>query len=95
MREEKDRLFNEEVLPLVMVAAFAVLYAIYEWVRWIFNFGPSPIIFTIAAGGVVAWAGYRLRSFETRIRNLKQGLEGELHSAQFMQRELCSSGTVL
>jgi hypothetical protein len=92
LREEVDRLILDEAAPTFIVAVFACLYAGYEWIRWFARIDPHPIGCTIVAGAVVVWAATKIRSVREALGRVRKGIDGELHSAQFMQNELTPLG---
>lgn len=69
-----------------MAALFAVSIAIIEWVKWFTKSPPNPILLTIIAMLVAAFAAYRLSSIRPLIWNLKQGRDGEKAVGQFLER---------
>lgn len=73
-------------MPWMTAAMFAVVMAGIEWVKWFTKSPPNPILLTIFAILVAAFAAYRLASIRPQIRNLRQGRDGEKAVGQFLER---------
>jgi hypothetical protein len=67
-------------------AAFSVVLAAIEWVRWFTKAAPNPILYSLIAVCAVAVAGYKIRGAFTNVRNLKLGRDGERAVGQFLER---------
>jgi hypothetical protein len=67
-------------------AAFSVVLAAIEWVRWFTKAAPNPILYSLIAMCAVAVAGYKIRGAFTNVRNLKLGRDGEKAVGQFLER---------
>lgn len=67
-------------------AAFSVVLAAIEWVRWSTKSGPNPILFSLIALSAVALAAYKIRVAFKRVSNLKLGRDGERAVGQFLER---------
>lgn len=75
--EELNRFLDEEIMPWVILGMFAVIYAAFEWVRWLADFHPHPAIVTVVAALFAAFCLARALSHRKRIRAIKQGRDGE------------------
>jgi hypothetical protein len=67
-------------------AAFSIVLAAIEWVRWFTKAAPNPILYSLIAVCAVAVAGYKIRGAFTNVRNLKLGRDGERAVGQFLER---------
>lgn len=86
IQQEMETLLENEVLPHVMGAAIAIIFAVYEWVRWITNTPPQPIPITVFALIFAAFTTYKVVTVRQRYRNLRLGLEGEKAVGQYLER---------
>ena len=74
-----------------IIAAFCVILAMMEWIRWPLRAVPgwrSCTLYTAIAIVAVLIALRKRRGSERRIANLQQGLEGEIAVGQFLD-EYC------
>jgi len=85
LSEERDRIVEDELLPVFMIATFAVLFAVLEWWRWLTKTPPHPVAATLLAVAMIAFCGYRLLKVRARLRPLRLGLEGERVVGQFLE----------
>lgn len=83
--EERDELVEDSVAQPLMFALFFVVLAALEWWRFYWDMKPSPAIFTGAAFLTVCYAAFRIWRVIPRLRNLRQGLEGERVVGQFLE----------
>ena len=67
-------------------AAFSVVLAALEWVRWFTKAAPNPILYSLIAMCAVAVAGYKILGAFNNVRNLKLGRDGEKAVGQFLER---------
>jgi hypothetical protein len=91
LREEIFKLTFDEWLSPLMTAVFLGMLAIIEWIRWIFRLPPTRgscfIVTGIALVGTVL-AIRQMRAISGRMKNLRQGLDGEMAVGQFLE-EYC------
>ncbi len=92
LREEADRIRLEEGISALMFAAFIGLFAIYEWVRWYFDWGSHPVVLTLIAVGAAFWAWSKVKTVKSQVDRLRKGITGERLTAQFLQNELTPEG---
>lgn len=85
LSQERDRILNEDVLPVVVTVAFAIVYAALEWWRWLTKSPPQPGLVTLVALGAVAYFAYRVTKIRVQLRSLKLGLEGEKVVGQYLE----------
>jgi hypothetical protein len=84
--EERENLLEDAVGQPLTLAAFMVVMAGMEWWRMYTNMKPNPIVFSLAAVIGVIYALYRVRRALPKLRNLRQGMEGERAVGQFLER---------
>jgi hypothetical protein len=75
--EELNRFLDEEIMPWIVMAIFALIFAVLEWVRWFSDAHPHPALVTAIAGLVAAFCIARAFSHRKRLRAIKQGRDGE------------------
>ncbi len=68
------------------MAIVATVWAMVEWVRWLFSLPPTPIPLTIIAIGFCFYAFVRLRGSESELHNLRLGRDGEQVVAEELER---------
>jgi hypothetical protein len=86
LQEERAAIWADKLEPWLILALFFVMLAGWEWFR---HFSPqrvSPWFFSVVAGGVVAFAAWRVQRIRPRLRALRQGIEGEKAVGQFLDR---------
>jgi hypothetical protein len=86
LQDERDKLLENSVNePLVIAAIFFVL-ALVEWWRFYMDVKINPLLWTAAAVIAVIYAAIRIQRVRPKLRNLRQGLEGERAVGQFLER---------
>ena len=86
LREERAELIQDKLeLPLLLAVFFLVL-AGWEWVGEYRHIPRSPWVVTVAAGFAILFAVWRFFRVRQRLRNLRQGEEGERAVGQFLER---------
>ena len=83
--EEIKRLQTEDIDPYLMVGVIFVLMAVLEWARFLLKWPPHPWVLSFVACGFCILAVVKVKLIKNRIRNLKQGLEGEKAVGQFLE----------
>lgn len=83
--EEINRLWDEEVSPLVAIIIMAILVSAFEWIRYIFDMGPQQIPFTGIAVTIVLYGSYRIARYKKRFAALKLGRDGEREVGQQLE----------
>src|SRR6476619_71065 len=85
VEEERDRVLSEVVEQWLLLAIFMIVLAGMEWYRLAVDLKPSPILFSIAAVLVCAFAGWRIWRVLPTIRALRQARDGERAVGQFLE----------
>jgi hypothetical protein len=86
LEEERRKLFEDKVETPFFLAMFFILFAAMEWWRYYSELPPHPLFFSVVAGILVVFAGWRIWQTRPQVRNLKQGIEGEKAVGQYLER---------
>lgn len=84
--EERARIADEKVEPLLLMAVFALVMAFWEWGRYFLSVPPMPWLataFALAASGFAAW---RFMHWRPRLKAIRLGVEGERVVGQYLDR---------
>lgn len=84
--EEREALLDSSVGEPLLLATFLVAMAAFEWWRFYRDMKPNPVLFTVVAFIVVLYAAFRIWRVIPKLRQLRQGLEGEKAVGQFLER---------
>jgi hypothetical protein len=85
IQREMENLLDSEVLPQFIAAFMIVAFAVYEWIRWLGDAPPRPILITILALGYIAYTAYKVITVRKRYRSLQLGYEGEKAVGQYLE----------
>ncbi len=91
MREEYDRLLNEEMLSHFMIAFGFVVFAMCQLFFQYFNVYPSPFMTIASTATVIAYTAIHLWRRFPELRRLRLGIDGEKAVGQYLD-ELRSMG---
>jgi hypothetical protein len=94
IQEKLDKLLGEKLEPYLLIPAFLIVLAFYEWIRWWQKAPPYPILTTIAALGALAYCVPKVLKIRRRARLLKQGRDGEKVVGEYLER-LRETGCVI
>lgn len=86
LAKEREELVENAVGEPALLATFMIVLAGLEWWRFYSDMKPNPILFTGGAVVATMYAAFRVWRALPRIRNLKQGMEGERAVGQFLER---------
>ena len=86
VEEEIQKVVWEQGFAYYIYAAFLVVLAGLEWFRWFRPVAPNPWPYSVFALAAVAFATYKLRNASRKVKNLKQGRDGEKAVGQFLER---------
>jgi hypothetical protein len=86
LEEERLKLIEDRFLQPLLLAFFFVGLAAMEWWRYYWERPPSPILFSLVAGLLVAFAAWRFWKIRPKARALRQGIEGEKAVGQYLER---------
>lgn len=84
--KEIDRWVNDKALGTFFAAACFCLIAYFEWYGYLTHAPRRPIPFTVLAACAVLFAGWRIWNIRGRVRQLRQGRDGERAVGQFLER---------
>ena len=84
LSEHRSDIVDGELLPLFLAVGFAVVYAGIEWWEWLSKTPPQPVVATLIAVCVFAYAAYRFPKLRVRLRALQLGMQGEQVVGQFL-----------
>lgn len=90
--EEIERLLSDKVDSYAIVGAGMIAIAIFEWTHVLLNARPMPLLVSVVAAAVTAYAAFRLIQVRSHVRNLKLGRDGERVFGQFLDDELRRRG---
>ena len=85
LQEEIHSIQTEQLIPPLMMAAFGILIALFEWWRYLKPTPPQPLIFSGFASAAVIYGTCKLVILRRRIRLLRLGLDGEKAVGQFLE----------
>jgi hypothetical protein len=86
LEEERRTLFEDKLEPPLLMAAFVLVLAGLEWLRYFRDDKPHPVLFSVVAVLVVAFAAWRITRFIPKMRALRLGAEGEKAVGQYLER---------
>ena len=84
--DEIHRLQSEDVSSYIAWGMIFVLLAALEWLRVFFKIPPKPIPFTIVALATSTIAVVKIFQIRRKVRNLRQGREGEKAVGQYLEK---------
>ena len=67
------------------MAALTVLFAAYEWWRWLTSAPPQPVVLSLTAALIVAYAAYNTVHLRPRLKSMRLGLDGEKTVGQSLE----------
>ncbi|MEJ2393095.1 MAG: nuclease-related domain-containing protein [Gammaproteobacteria bacterium] len=76
----------DEIFTYGLLAVFFIILAGLEWWRLYAKMPPSPITYTFVATIIVIYTAWKIRSAFKKVKNLKQGLDGEKAVGQFLEK---------
>ena len=83
--EEINRLVEEDAMPYISASLFLIAIATFEWYSWYFQLPPSPVIITIMAVLFTVFSAYKIIRLRAKLKNLKQGRDGEKAVGQYLE----------
>lgn len=84
LAEERDRVLNDQVVPIAIAAILAAVYTGLEWWRWFTKAPPQPGLVSVAAVCIIVFCFFRGVKIRSRLHDLKLGLQGEKVVGQFL-----------
>lgn len=83
--EEIRRIFEDDVVSYLLVAACMIFFTFMEWFRWWFQHPPQPILFTVLTVAVTAYVARKLFVLRRRVRQLRLARDGERAVGQYLE----------
>lgn len=90
-QEQIDSIMDDEVVPAVMVAVIAILFAGFEWYRAVLHMPPMPWIMSVLAIVAIGYAIRKFKKYRTVIAQIRLGMEGEREVGQILSEELADA----
>ncbi len=87
LREERDRVFEDEIELPFLQAFLVVAVSVIEWFRYVWEPPNLRWLYTVFAIGAVTFAAWRWKRYMPIIRNLREGFEGEIAVGQLLDLE--------
>ena len=84
VRDERDRLLNDQALDYLIVALAFWSLAAWEWLRRWLRAPVAPEIFTLFAGVMTGYCAFRIFRLRKEIRNLNQAEKGERRVSELL-----------
>ena len=84
IRDERDRLLNDQLLDYLIVALGFCFLAAWEWLRRWLRVPFAPEIFTLFAVGMTGYCAFRIFCLRKEIRNLNQAEKGERRVSELL-----------
>lgn len=85
LSDELDDVVYDQVLAPLLLALFLIVMAGLEWFRYLYNVKFNPVVYTVAAILSVFYAAFKIWRSRKRIRQIKQGRDGERVVAQYLE----------
>lgn len=92
--KEIDRWINDATLGPLFGAGCFVLVAALEWYGYLTHSPRHPFLFTVVAAVALLSAGWRFFVVRRKVRQLRQGRDGERAVGQFLERLRADGGQV-
>jgi hypothetical protein len=90
--EEITRIIDEDATPYITASLFLILFAAFEWYKWYFQLPPSPVMITFMAISFTAFSTYKLLKIRTKLKNMRQGRDGEKAVGQYLESFRSANG---
>ncbi len=86
VQEEIDKIIDEKGTSYILGSVVLLMVAALEWLKWFNVSPPQPIPMTIIAIGVTIYSAYKIVKLKKKIKNLKQGRDGERIVGQELEK---------
>ncbi|MCU0926982.1 MAG: NERD domain-containing protein [Hydrogenophaga sp.] len=83
--EEIDDFAYDHLLAPMMLALMLIVVAALEWWRFLYEMKPNPLAYSVVALVGVAYAFYKVWRNRIKLKQLKQGRDGERAVAQYLE----------
>lgn len=88
LQNESGRIGYEEVFPWIVTAAFSMIFAAAEWLRYFAIITLHPVFVSIGAIAICAFAAFRVIRMTPILQRLKLARQGERYVGQLFERKL-------
>ena len=82
--EELQRLSDEDISEAAAMLAFIFVLLIYEWLQWLFNIDPHPLLVTLVLVPWIIFLIFKLYKIKQLRRRLKMARDGEKAVGQYL-----------
>jgi len=82
--EERNRIIDEGIMPLVIISLVVVFFAVLEWYRSLVDVPPRPVLATVLAVGVIAYSFFKGARLTREARSWRLGRDGERRVGQLL-----------
>lgn len=82
--KEIDDLLNEDVATYIMISVVMMVMTLMEFWRWYMENPVSPTTFVVLSFIVIPFCIFKLYKLKRRLKNLKQGRDGEKAVGQYL-----------
>jgi hypothetical protein len=72
-----SEIYDEDIMPYVATILVVIIFAAFEWFRWLTKAPPEPLLVTLIAIAAIGYSIYGISRAIKRMRPLELGLEGE------------------
>ena len=94
VQDQIDDLLDEQIEPYGLIAVFVAVLAGLEWYRYVKDPIPHPLLMSIAALAVFGFCAFKIHKLRPKLRQLKQGRDGEKIVGEFLER-LRETGSIV
>lgn len=92
LREAKQTLLDENVMPCFIIGSVCFILMLIDWVRYFFKWYPHPAYVTVLFVGMLLFSIYKLKPLRKTGKNLSLGEEGEQAVGQMLEEKLRPGG---
>ena len=85
VQEDTRTALHGRIAEYIIVAAFTVVLAVYEWLRSWMKLPPQPLPISFLAGGMLVYAGIRIWLISPKLRALNAIREGRMRLQYHLQ----------
>jgi hypothetical protein len=82
--EEIDSVFNDKVIPYLLLSAMAFIVSVQEWLHFYSDYPPNPILYSILTFLTFFLTAYKIIQARKQLKNLRQGRDGEKAVAELL-----------
>ncbi|KGM07174.1 hypothetical protein LP43_0782 [Methylophaga thiooxydans] len=83
--KEIDKVINEEAVVYLLICGFFILITLLEWVKWVSDTKPNPVLWSILTVIVIPYCTYRVLAIRKKVKRLRLGRDGEKVVGQYLE----------